>query len=807
MPRTATLAWTGAFLLAGLPLVAVQAQDSTQHSTKPADSTTEPTGTFHYTGDVEGKFSDGSFTVVSGPGGYTISATEKRASGSVAWTGSGTLEGKSLMVSRAENEVGITGALTQTGSATTLEYVAVFDHDWDNATVTVYRKDSAGKATQIGTAAIENRIPFWEKQPGDLLALEEKLVTQAMNKEIDINKTFQLGTYTSLGIKVGAQLLTGTNESSFMKEGDTAFRLSGKGDPVWIRTIVQGGPTVSWGHTIPIGASGASISAGFSAGVTLGYTCDDQFTRPESIDDGAVLKQLVEDLPAKGFTLPMNADKALAQPEGTRRSLLGAGSLALSGGAAFGYRLDELGALTNDVQVGVDVGVAVTWGLSGNLQLDYERQGDSLAHLRWTRSGAMTTSVGVSFLLGLYVAPTAETSAETTVAGKTSTNHLNGPIVAVVNKGEAYTCVSFNASQSWLDQSQMVFDLTLDLAEPAARVAFEAAVIGDLRPAQALAAANQRAAASAVTKSDAGLKAYTITSTLTDALTNSVHFSAFQVVSYDRATQTSNVHIDVESLDGSHSATDVYSYGKQVKGFFAHLFGGGDRSVSSSASNKTVVAADGKSTSGQQVTFSFDQTLVHASHEKVDEELAMAGSLFGESTIAGDVQAAHAEQAKNGIDQLKVHLDATFGTAALAKILAADDNAFYAAYGSASVPGDTTYSNWTPDRITLLQKTSLVQDQNATQAQEALREEAWDLYYAKDTAKLLDKARASSKDPSAQVEQFRNIAKQSGFDLRSLVALCELAGQADAHVSMSLTASGVSFSHAQGAASSLPAGP
>src|SRR6202030_1127349 len=111
-----------------------------------------------------------------------------------------------------------------------------------------------------------------------------------------------------------------------------------------IRTVVQGGPTVSWGYSIPIGTSGASISAGFSAGTTLGYTCDDQFTRPESLDDTGVLKQLVEDLPAKGFTLPMNADKALAQPEGTRPSLLGSGALALSGGAAFGYRLDELGA-------------------------------------------------------------------------------------------------------------------------------------------------------------------------------------------------------------------------------------------------------------------------------------------------------------------------------------------------------------------------------------------------------------------------------------------------------------------------------
>ena len=789
MLRTTTTVWAGLFLLAGLPLAGARAlaQDSTAAAPAPAAADSLDTalaGSFHYTGNVEGAFTDGTFVAAVAPGGYSISATEKRTTGDVSWTGSGSIVGKSLIVVRPEGSVGLVGALSGTGAApTTLQYIAVFSDQTDHAPVTVYRKTAAGTSTQIGTATLEQHVTIWDK-PGDLLAFAEQIVDKAMSKEIDLKTSFGIGNYTSLGIGVGVQVLSGTDYSDYMKQSDLAYRLAGKGEPVWIRAIVQGGPTVSWGSSIPLGD--VSLSAGFSAGAVLRYTCDEQEAKPAGITDTKGIEQVFENVPANAFALPSNSEKALAMTVGARRTLVGTGSLALSGGAAFGYRLDDLGALAGKVQVGVDAGVSVSWGLTGNLELDFERQSDSLVHLHWTRGGASTTSAGVNFLLGLYVDPTYQATL--------ATGLLTSPVNAVVNTGQSYTCVSFSASASWLDASQLAFDMTFDLSDPAACAAYNAAVLGDLRAVQALAAATTHA----------GLKVFTQTSTLTDQLSYSAHFSAFQVVSIDAASQTTHVQIDVQTLDGTKSATEVYSYAKTVKGFFAHLFGDGDRSMSTSASDATVVTPTGTTTSGEQLSFTFDQTLSHVSHERVDEELAMAGSLFGEDTIASDVEAIHAEQAKKGFDKAKVHFEATFGSTAISKVLAGNDDTFYIAYGAASTPGDTTYS-WTADRIAYLSKLSLVQEKNATQQQEADREEAWDLYDAKNLGKLLDKARSASKNSDAQVQEFRDLAKKAGFDLRTLVALCDLAGRDDSRVAFTFSGDGgLSFSKTAGQATALP---
>jgi hypothetical protein len=101
----------------------------------------------------------------------------------------------------------------------------------------------------------------------------------------------------------------------------------------------------------------------------------------------------------------------------------------------------------------------------------------------------------------------------------------------------------------------------------------------------------------------------------------------------------------------------------------------------------------------------------------------------------------------------------------------------------------------------------LIHENNATQAQEAERLEAWDLYYAKGYSKLLDKARASSKSAADQVKQLRDMAKKAGFDLRAIVALCDLAGHDDCRVAFSLQADGLDFSKSAGQASALPASP
>jgi hypothetical protein len=776
MLRTTTIAWAGLVVLA----IASSAR---------ADSGVA--GRFHWTGDVEGRFDDGNLTVSPvASGAFSVDAVEKRKTGDLTWIGSATLVNATLTIERPEGTVGFTGALSGARAATTLEYVAVFDADLDRAVVTVYRKDAQGHATEIGRGSLEDHVPFWEHQPGDLLALEEKYVDRAIHKEIDLQKSFSVADYTSLGLKASAQLLSGSNVSDFMKEGDRAFRLAGKGEPVWVRTTVEGGPTVSWGHSIPLGQS-ASLSVGFSAGATLRYVCDEELARPVSVGDVDVAKKLVLDLPAKAFVLPATVDKALSLPEGSRRSLEGEGSLALSGGAAFGQRLDDLGVLTDRAQIGIDAGFSVNWGLHGDLKLEFERQSGDLVHLRWTQGGQMTAGAAVNFLLGLYVAPALEDKAP---------KIAQGPVTAVVQRGEAYTCVQFDLSKEWLDAQETVIDLTFDLSQGPARAAFEDAVLGDLRAVQALVEASQRPNGSA-----GGLVAYRVQSTATDQLTYSLHFGAFQVVSYDRVTQTTDVHISVETLDGTRSATDIFSYAKRARGFFARLFGDGERSLDARATNRTVVTADGKESTGEQVSFTFDQTLRSPSHERIDEELLMASTLFGETAIAGEVEKVHAADVRDP-RKTEVKLEVTFGPKAVARILSQGAQAFYAAYGAAHVPGEEAH-DWTPERVESLRHVSLIHENNATRAEEALRLEAWDLDDASQVEKLLEKAKKASANPVLQMKQFRDIAKEDGFKLRGLVALVELAGTNDARVALTLKGKGLDFEHAQGQASALPASP
>src|SRR5205823_2464153 len=128
----------------------------------------------------------------------------------------------------------------------------VFDAKLEHASVRVYSIDAQGKRTEIGSATLEKSEQIWERLPGDLLALGEKTLDKAVHGEIDLKKDFSIGEYLNVGVKVGAQLMKDGERTPDTQEGDRLFRAAGKGEPVWIRTTVEGGPTVSWSHGITI---------------------------------------------------------------------------------------------------------------------------------------------------------------------------------------------------------------------------------------------------------------------------------------------------------------------------------------------------------------------------------------------------------------------------------------------------------------------------------------------------------------------------------------------------------------------------
>jgi len=83
-------------------------------------------------------------------------------------------------------------------------------------------------------------------------------------------------------------------------------------------------------------------------------------------------------------------------------------------------------------------------------------------------------------------------------------------------------------SRERADSDTLTIDLTLDLSQPAARAAFEGAIVGDFSGVKALAASADRA----------GLTQYRVEDRLVNDLTYALHFEAFKTLSYDRASNT-----------------------------------------------------------------------------------------------------------------------------------------------------------------------------------------------------------------------------------------------------------------------------
>lgn len=737
-----------------------------------ADST-KLDGTFRFKGDVGGKF-DGKLVIESrADGSYSIHATESRDK-TVEWSGSGKLDGKVLTIVR---EKGIVEALDK-DKASDLTYVATFDDKLDKAAVRVLR----GSA-EVGSASLEAKESLWKKIPGELLSLARDQVDKAVHKEIDLTKEFDVLSYGHIGIKTGFQLLPDSALSPLQKESNDTFRAAGKGEPLWIRDIVQGGPRVAYSTSIPLDSTGSiSLSLGFSLGGQITYTVDDQYTQPTGFKDAKGALDVIEDVPARVFNLPLSAARAEELPEGARRELDGDGSLALSGGISFGYRLEELGALKDKATVGLNGGASVTWNIHGDLSLQVERQKEKLVRVHWMKGATKQFDAGVQALLGFYVSDTLLAKVKAPA---------DKVVNAVVKQGESYTTVEFNASADWLKQNQLDIDMVFDLADPSARAAYERAVQGDLLAVQALADSKQ----------PGGLKTYTVTSTLTDALSFHAKFSAFKVLSASTDRKTTNIHVEVETLDGAKATTDTFDYDRTGSGLF-----GDKKSLSAEAMTREVVRPNQPSVSGQRVDFKFSSHNAQTWHDEMQDQLRLGVLLFGMDKLASqwNLIANDHPDIFHHYGASDMTLEVELGSSAIEKVLSVSYDDLLAAYGRAH--WEKGY-RWTAERVAQLRATSLIHENDESQAQEAQRLEAWDLYDAEKVLKLVMNARKAGamKD---RVAAFRDSAKKDGFALRAVVAFALIAGQSDVHVAYTLKDSNwMNVSLSRGAITPVPAQP
>lgn len=730
-----------------------------------------PDGTFRFKGDVGGSF-DGKLVVEPQGGTFVVTASEGR---DADWRGTGVLEGNVFTITR---EKGIIDALDRNNESA-LTYVATFDKKFEKASVRVLRGDA-----EVGSASLEERKSVWQKIPGELLGLARKEVDKAIHKEIDLTAEFSVLSYGHIGIRASAELLEDGELTPFMKDSDELFRAAGKGAPIWIRSVVEGGPRIAYSHSIPIDGSGTvRVDVGFSLGGMVRYTCDDQYTRPASIKDAKGALAVLEEMPARVFSLPLTAGKAEALPIGTKRTLDGQGALALTGGISFGYRLEELGALEKKAVVGVNAGLSVTWNIHGDLRLEVERQREKLVKVRWTKGTTRQFGAGVNALLGFYV------SEELLAKLKSPTDKV---VNAVVKEGERYTTVTFNASVDWLKQNELAIDMLFDLSDEKARAAYERAVVGDLVAVQAL----------ADLKTPSGLKDFKVTSTLTDALSFHAKFAAFRILSASTDRKTTNIHVDVAALDGSTSSTDTFGYERSGKGLF-----GDSRTLTAEAMTREVVRPNQPVATGQRVSFKFSGRDDRTWKSELLDTLRLGGLLFGADKVSNETRliTGHEPGLLRHYGATDMTLEVTLGSSAVEKVLSASYDELLLAYGRAHWEKN---HNWTPTRAELLRNTSLHMDNDATTEQEELRKEAWDFYDAEKVLKLVMKARRTGSTMKDRVQAFRDIAKKDGFKLRAVVAFALLAGEQDARVAFTLKAQNwMGVNLAKGAVSAVPEQP
>src|SRR5262249_5103873 len=161
------------------------------------------------------------------------------------------------------------------------------------------------------------------------------------------------------------------------KQADDAYRASGKGEPMWLRTIVQGGPRFDVGGSVPVGPQ-VSLFAGIHGGASASYTVEDQSPRPRKIDDVKTIVKLAEDVPADVSRLPFDAGRAEALGLGSRRVVEANADVTIDGGASLGYRLADLGTIQNEVlTVDGSTTMRVYFGIRGTYRIEVERERDS----------------------------------------------------------------------------------------------------------------------------------------------------------------------------------------------------------------------------------------------------------------------------------------------------------------------------------------------------------------------------------------------------------------------------------------------
>jgi hypothetical protein len=626
----------------------------------------------------------------------------------------------------------------------------------------------------------------------DLLGLAETTLDNAIHSPVSVSQSLGLGSFANVGVTVGGKLLADSDLTPEMKESNAAFIAAGKGTPIWIRQEYQGGPTISWAASMPVVPQASlSLYYGFAVGTTVDYLCEDQYPAPAGITDSQAIWNLFEAVPQRTIDLPLSTPKALAMVEGTHRVLTGTGSLVIYGGLSAGARLYQLGVLQATSGIDASASLQVTWSISDSLRCEVTREAGSQIRVHWSNSASTSFGPSASVVVGLTVDPSA-IDAASSLAGTGLVQQADGQVVsALVNDTTKYTRISFGWSQSLSASHSLDANLLFDLSNPAAAPLFEAAVRGNISPAQQLGAAGTAS----------GVLQCTVTSSLTDADSTAVSGTLFSLLDYSYSSTSSKVTVDVKNESGSDTLSNVWSYAEST----THMFVNGTDTLTASATDTVATPLGGAPRHGTRVDMHETHVLGSAQGSDMTSDLKLVVVLFGSAAVVPDMNAFLPENDWDPYGNEQLDLNVSLGPLAQDRILSIDQNTFLKIYGTTFY--DVDYS-WTPDRVNRLQNPT--SDDAAGWVDDQTAKDAWDAEaqgLAEGLAMYGKIEAAAAGDASARLAVFTDLAQADGYNRRVLVA-CALIGQGlDVEYEVKLTGAKASFDHVSGTVPALPSAP
>lgn len=311
----------------------------------------------------------------------------------------------------------------------------------------------------------------------DVKALVGKELKNALKDGIDVREKLKLHDFFHVGI--GGEVAWLDDQMQNLEQRATLAQHPGK---VWLVTAVEGGITLPFGVSIPLGGA-ANVSLGLHPGVALKYEVVDLYDRPAGADIKAIAKG-VKDVARRVVDLPLSAAEAQAMLPGAERTFEGVLTVAVSGALGVGHDTKEWNDL---VEIGASARVGGFYRIRRDLRLAVIRLSGEQVRLRLETGKG--TSVGAEARAFVGAALNEDAVVDEVAP---SVEYLEPVIELAANGVDKVVKKVFRfelTGASGQDSSSGV-DVCwrLDLGNAAARLAYDRAVRGDFTVLDQLAA-------------------------------------------------------------------------------------------------------------------------------------------------------------------------------------------------------------------------------------------------------------------------------------------------------------------------------